>query len=107
MTGLSPEQIKALLAVKPKGRGKKKEVDTSIRDYKTWFALKPQERDENKNELKCDNPDCVDPRPGTETALGNLIKHQHVVNINGSNCCRYCFLDGWLLNDLKQMELTT
>lgn len=105
MTGLSPDQIKALLAVKPKGRGKKKEIDTSVRDFKTWFALKPQERDENKDELHCDNPKCVDPRPATISALGNVIKHQHVVVIKGQFCCRYCFLDGWLLIGPDQMAV--
>lgn len=104
--GLSPDQIKALLAMPEKKRGKKKEIDTSIRDHKTWFALAPKFRDvEEGVDLKCDNPNCVDPRPTITTAMGNEIRTQYIINVHGQNMCRYCFLDGWLLNDPDQTEL--
>jgi len=103
--GLSPDQVKALLAIPPKKRGGKKEIDSSIRDHKTWFALKPKIHDDNLVDFKCDNPACVDTRPPITTAMGNEIKKQYVVNIRGQNMCRYCFLDGWLL--ISSDQLTT
>jgi hypothetical protein len=106
MPGLSPEQIKAILAAPQKKRGKKKEIDTSVRDYATWFALKPQTIDDHHNDLRCDNPNCVDPRPGTQSnVLGTIVKHQFVVIIDNQKVCRFCFLDGWLLNNPDQDRL--
>ena len=103
--GLSPDQIKALLAVPAKKPRSKKTIDDSVRDHKTWFALKPKIHDDNLVDFKCDNPNCLDTRPAVVTAMGNEIKKQYVVNVNGHNMCRYCFLDGWLL--INPDQLTT
>jgi len=109
--GLTPEDIKALLA-KPekKPRGKKKGPDTSVRDIQTWLALAPQSRDMNREQpdLRCENPNCVDPRPPKISALdGSEIKHHFCVQIDNIYICRYCFLDGYLLNDPNQLSLTS
>jgi hypothetical protein len=110
MSGLSPEDIKALLAKPEKKRGKKKGPDSSVRDIKTWLALAPQSRDLNREQpdLRCDNPNCLDPRPPRISPLdGSEIKHQFCVQINGQLVCRYCFLGGWLLNDPDQLSLVS
>lgn len=98
---LTPEQIKALLAkpVKRARRGKKG-PDPSVRDYATWFALKPISGD-----TRCENSNCVDPRPARLTAMGNEIKYQSLVEINGVKMCRYCFLNGWMLTDPDQTSM--
>jgi hypothetical protein len=103
---LTPEQIKSLLAkpVKKRGAGKKG-PDTNIRDRATWFALASKTRDEAGEDLRCQNPNCVDPRPPRISALGNEIKHQFVVEVKGELMCRYCFLDGWLLENPAQEKL--
>ena len=87
---LSPDQIKALLAKPEKkgGRGKGgKTVDTSIRDYATWFKLAHKILDKEETEVVgCSNESCLDPREG-RTIL--------VAEVNGLDMCRYCFLDGY------------
>ena len=87
---LSPNQIKALLAIPSKrgGRGKGgKVIDTSVRDYQTWFKLAHKILDKEDVEVKgLTNPECVDPRVG-RTIL--------VAEVNGMKVCRYCFLDGF------------
>jgi hypothetical protein len=104
--GIDPEKIKALLAQPVKKRGGKKVIDTSVRSYQTWFALGPKTRSEDGlSDLECQNDNCVDPRPATISALGNKIKHQYVVNINGVLICRFCFLDGYLLDDPNQEQM--
>lgn len=106
--GLTPEQIKKLLeAPAPKKRGsKKKGPDTNVRDTQTWFKLAPQAIDENTTEnLKCDNPNCVDTRPPRITATGVEVKIQFCVRIKDQLCCRPCFLAGWLLDDPEQQQL--
>ena len=91
---LSPAQIKALLAIPSKrgGRGKGgKVIDTSVRDYQTWFKLAHKILDkEAVDETGCSNPECVDPRSG-RTIL--------VAEVNGMAVCRYCFLDGYGHNE--------
>lgn len=87
---LSPEQIKALLAVPEKkksaGRKPKNYIDTSVRTIVTWFKLHHKLMDLETYELsKCDNPNCTDTR-----------ERQAVAMVNGKNMCRRCFLDGWL-----------
>ena len=109
---LTPEDIKALLAKPEKKKKAKKGIDTSVRDIKTWLALAPQSRDVNRAEstrdLRCDNPNCVDPRPPRISPLdGSEIKHQFVVEIHGQLMCRYCFLDSWLLEDPDQLKLVS
>lgn len=87
---LSPDQIKALLAIPSKrgGRGKGgKVIDTSVRDYQTWFKLAHKILDKEEVDVEgCSNPNCVDPRVG-RTIL--------VAEVNGMAVCRYCFLDGF------------
>lgn len=105
---LTPEHIKSLLAKPDKKPRGKKGPDTSIRDIATWFALAPKTREvmrDKMSELKCENPDCLDPRPPIVTAMGNEIKHQFCVEVNGQWTCRYCFLGGWLLNSDSQLSV--
>lgn len=85
---LSEEEINKLLSLPRRGGGKKKELDTSTRDYQTWFKLAIKMVDENTQELiLCENPDCTDPR-------GQGIV---VAKVNDKFMCRRCFLNGWLI----------
>lgn len=104
MTSLTPEQIKALLTKQPKAR-KSKAVDTSIRDYATWFKLAPKAMDEEQASYQCENLNCLDDRPAQVTATGITIKVQFTADISGVRMCRRCFLDGWLLADPEQLEI--
>jgi hypothetical protein len=87
---LSPDQIKALLAKPAKrgGRGKGgKTIDTSVRDYATWYKLAHRILDkEAVDAIGCSNEECVDPRVG-RTIL--------VAEVSGIFMCRYCFLAGY------------
>lgn len=102
--GLSADQIAALLA-KPQGRqpatGRSKSgkaIDTSVRNYETWFALAHNMLDQDSGEhLKCQNPNCIDPRP----------KAPVVAEVSGQYMCRHCFLDGWLQIPTTQSQLGT
>lgn len=109
MSPLTKEAVKALLAAKPKRKGKAG-PDVNIRTIDIWFALAPKTREELDKggfvDMKCDNPNCLDPRPGTVSPLtGEIIKHQFCVEINGQQLCRYCFLGGWLLENPDQTVL--
>lgn len=101
---LTNDQIKALLA-KPernKGGGKGKGgklIDTSNRDYTTWFALAHRIFDEEKDFLSCENPKCVDPRPKVEG------KPTVVAEIDGVLMCRYCFFEGYGLFNPEQEQI--
>jgi hypothetical protein len=92
LPGLTPEQIRKLLAKPEKTKSAKgKTIDTSRRDVLTWFALTHKLFDEEKQEsFKCANPNCQDPRPST-------TKNAVVALVNGQYICRYCFLSGYLL----------
>lgn len=98
---LDPEKIKQLMAIKNKpkrtgGRGGKK-VDLNVRTVATWFALQHRFYDyETSEQLKCANPNCVDPRH----------KGIMVVDVNGTFMCRYCFLDGWLASNPAQATIS-
>ena len=97
---LTPDQIKALLA-KPEKRGGRsksgKSIDTSVRDYNTWFKLAHKILDKEEVEvLGCENENCLDPREG-RTVL--------VSEVNGINMCRYCFLDGFGGVALEQITI--
>jgi hypothetical protein len=100
---LTPDQIKALLAIPSKrgGRGKGgKTIDTSVRDYETWFKLAhkimdAEEVDGTDNE--CSNPICLDPREGRSRVLAE---------VNGLVMCRYCFLDGFGSVNTAQLATT-
>jgi hypothetical protein len=97
--GLTDEQIRRLIEKKSQprkrgGGGRKKEIDTSVRDYSTWFALAHKLYDEDTQELsQCENPNC----PGT----GHLV-----ALVSGRQMCRICFLDGWLAENPDQLEIT-
>lgn len=106
--GLSPEQIKALLAKPEKSKGRKKSaIDTTDRTYQTWFKLAPRAFGENLSErLSCDNPDCLDTRPPVKTAMGEEVKIQFTADIDGIRMCRRCFLAGYGLSDSTQEQLT-
>lgn len=100
---LSSEEIKKLLALptnRGRGRHPKDWVDTSVRDYQTWFKLNHKLWDEEREHYaKCDNPDCKDYREG---------RNQHMVaEVDGTLMCRICFLDGYLLTPKDQLELPT
>jgi hypothetical protein len=104
MSPLNAEQVKRLLA-KPERKPRKKETDTTVRDLQTWFKLAPKAMDANFQDLRCENPNCLDVRPPIITATGEEIKKHHVVEIGGRLLCRRCFLDGWLLPDPNQTSL--
>lgn len=104
MSPLTAEQVKRLLA-KPERKPRKKELDSTVRDLQTWFKLAPKAMDANMNNLRCENPNCLDMRPGIVTATGVEVKSHHVVEIGGRLICRRCFLDGWLLPDPNQTSL--
>lgn len=99
---LSKAEINRLLALPSRrGGGKKAGIDTSSRDYQTWFKLGTKMVDENSQELiLCANPDCQDPR-----ALAGAGQGIVVAEVNGQYMCRYCFLSGWLLVSEDQLTL--
>jgi|SRR5215469_6026910 len=97
---LDPARIKELLARKnaPKrGGGRKKAArDPNDRSYTAWFALSHEIINKETNEpWRCDNPDCVDPRPPRHGG-------QFVVEVSGKMMCRYCFVEGWLMSNPAQ-----
>lgn len=94
---LSAEDVERLLKLPSRGGGgrKKSGPDTSVRDFQTWFKLATKMVDEDTKELiPCANPDCQDPRHLAGEGQGIVC-----AEVNGQYMCRYCFLDGWLLND--------
>lgn len=106
---LTPEQIQKLMNLPKVGRrsgpnknkitgiGNKK-VDITVRNYETWFNVNHVLIDMDTQELVlCDNPNCVDPRDKTHG--------QTVTVINEKRMCRFCFLDGWLITPIEQLEL--
>jgi hypothetical protein len=105
--GLTAEQVKKLLAKPARERGKgKKAIDPTVRDLETWFKLGPKALDEITAEsMRCENENCIDPRPPSKTSTGVEVKVQYTVRINGLQCCRFCFLDGWLLPDPDQLKV--
>jgi len=100
---LDAEKIRELLAKqkqkasrKTGGRSKTKARDPNDRSYKAWFALSQEIiNKETQEPLRCENPDCWDPRPP---------KHggQFVVEMGGKLMCRYCFVEGWLTSNPNQ-----
>lgn len=108
MSPLSPEQIKALLAKPEKAAraksGSGKTIDTSVRDYQTWFKLAHEifNKEEMENDLvflRCENPECLDPRDHESHS-------QVVAMVNSHYMCRLCFLDGWLVFNPDQLPLS-
>lgn len=104
---LSAEEIKALLLKPEKKSRKKKGIDTNVRDVATWFKLAPQAISEDTTSHRCDNPNCIDPRPPTITSTGKEIKVQATILIGDKQICRRCFLAGWLLENPEQTKLPT
>lgn len=98
---LSNEQIQKLLAKsnEPKSRGGRKPkgwIDTSSRDYSTWFKLHHKLYDEEAEKFaECSNPNCTDTREGG----------QAVAEVSGVLMCRICFLAGYMLTSPEQAEL--
>jgi len=104
---LSDDKIRELLAKKNKprstggrtGTGTKK-IDPNDRSYLAWFALNHSMLDSETNErTHCSNPDCIDPRPKEHGQI--------VVEVKGQKMCRYCFIEGWLLENPAQEKITT
>jgi len=97
---LDPEKLKRLMELKNKPkvrRTRKSGPDTSVRDMETWFKLSTHMMNNDTKELlKCENPNCVDPRH----------KGILVAQVNGRWMCRYCFLDGWLIDDPNQLVVS-
>jgi hypothetical protein len=96
---LSPDQIKILLSLPDKqarGRKPKGYVDTSVRDYQTWFKLNHKMYEEGAPDDKpqCANPNCPDTR-----------NKQMISDVNGINMCRICFLGGYMLVNPDQTQL--
>lgn len=83
MEELTPEELEEVMRVpQPKTRKSKR----FARDHRTWFYVI------QKSLGTCDNTGCKDPRKK---------KLVHVwTNPDGINMCRYCFLDGWLSEEL-------
>lgn len=97
---LSLDQINAILAQPERKRNNnsKSGIDLSIRTHETWFALAHKLIDTSTGELsECSNPNCNDPRTGHRRKM--------TANINGQEVCRYCFFDGYLLEDPNQTQL--
>jgi hypothetical protein len=105
---LSPDQIKALLAKPEKrgGRGKGGiQVNTSVRDYATWFKLVHKILDSDSkdaNPIGCSNDNCIDPRTYQGSQPAPLV-----AEVNGVFMCRYCFLSGFMSIDPSQLPLVT
>lgn len=96
---LSEEQVKALLAIKPKTRTKKDAVDLTTvesRDQQTWFKLPHRMQTDNGEVQHCDNPNCNDPRVSHEDTEAARKQGTVVAMIGDKRICRYCFLEGWL-----------
>jgi hypothetical protein len=70
-------------APKRSGTRAKKVVDTTIRTYTIWFRLDRKNGD-------CENPNCEDPRRGTEKE-----KSIRIAYIREKWMCMYCFVAGY------------
>lgn len=64
---------------------KSKKIDTTIRTYKVWFSLQHRFGE-------CSNDNCTDPRP---SRTGQEKDKAMIAEIEGSDMCRYCFLEGY------------
>lgn len=69
---------------KPKGGRGPKQDPTEPRISVVWFRLP------TKLSVKCDNPNCTDPRPVNDKGRNVTVE------VKGQRVCRYCFLGGWL-----------
>lgn len=99
---LSIEEVKRLLALpqQNRGRGKKPKdwIDTSVRDYQTWFKLNHKLWDEKTdNYVECSNPNCQDDR----------TQRQMCAEVSGVLMCRICFLSEYMLVPAGQEQLPT
>lgn len=82
---LDDNEIAALLADTPRGRGTVKADPTEPRNVDTWFKL-PQVIKESG----CENPTCADPRPRNDRGV-NIV-----AEVRGKYMCRFCYLNLWL-----------
>jgi hypothetical protein len=97
--GLTNDEIQRLLAQpEKKPRAKRASgIDTSVRDFATWFKLMHKLFDQSTGErMVCQNPDCHDTRPNAGDPKKGTIVAQ--LEENGPYMCRVCFLEGWLLD---------
>ena len=105
---LSPEEIQKLLAM-PQTRARTKKAGVNLasvesRDFQTWFKLQHRLQDYATGEgMKCDNPNCNDPRVDRTSDTPVM---QSIAMVCGQRMCRFCFLDGWLVQLDEQTKLT-
>lgn len=97
---LSHEQVQALLKLPEKsqrGRKPKNYIDTSVRDYQTWFKLATKFYESGTSERAlCSNPNCPDTRDK---------KSVLVAEVNDVNMCRICFLNGYMSVNPAQLNV--
>lgn len=97
---LTHEQIQKLLALPARntqrGRKPKGWIDTTKRDYQTWFKLAHKLYDESQPDKRaiCSNPNCQDTRD-----------NKLVAEVAGHLMCRTCFLSEYMLTVDLQTEL--
>lgn len=83
MKELSPEELEAVLKAPQQKTRKTKKIERTFRD---WFYSV-------RTELgTCNNPDCTDDR-------GKKVVHVWT-HESGLNMCRFCWIDGWLVEDV-------
>lgn len=82
MEELSEEELEAVLKAPQTKTRKPKNID---RTYRSWFYDVATSLDQ------CDNPNCADDRGKSITMCWT--------HPSGLNMCRFCWLDGWLVED--------
>lgn len=82
---LGSNEIAALLADTPRGRGEAKTDPTEPRNIDTWFKL-----NQVIKESGCENPDCKDTRPRNDRGV-NIV-----AEVKGKFMCRFCYLAKWM-----------
>lgn len=85
---IDPTQIASLIQADDKvqqtkqaAQIRRKIFPSEPRTYDTWFKLETHYRE-------CTNPHCIDPRKKEAN------EKTMVAEVNGSEICRYCFLEG-------------
>lgn len=74
------QQDDAQQTAKKAAQIRSKKFPTEPRTYETWFKLQTHFGE-------CTNASCIDPRD-------NIVGKTMVADVNGSDICRYCFLEG-------------
>lgn len=108
MSPLDPAKIRELMIkneaakAKPKqtrtGRRASSKTDPNDRSAVAWFKLEHHLLDDSDEPVFCDNPDCIDPRPKE--------RGQVVAEVVEKRMCRFCFFDGWLVENPAQTAIT-